>query len=138
MITTNSRQVGGTNYEDIGSIEPVHVMVEYKLNWFQGEVLKYVSRRKNGAIDLDKAVHICEMANVLKVTNPTSIDKLSRKPHLLVKYQHQFTSRFKDHSEGSVFYSTLLSIIQSDWNDVIMLIKHLKPILYDREGQQNP
>lgn len=135
MITTNSRQVGGTHYEDIGSIEPVHVMVEYNLNWFQGEVLKYVSRRKNGVIDLDKAIHICEMADVLNVTNPTSIDKLSREPHLLVKYSLQFTSRFNDHSEESTFYSTLLSIIQSDWNDVIMLIKNLKPILYDREEQ---
>lgn len=55
--SNNTNQVGGTHYQF--EIEPVHLMVKYNLNWFQGEVLKYVSRHtnKNGKQDLEKALH---------------------------------------------------------------------------------
>lgn len=60
--SNNTNQVGGTHYQF--EIEPVHLMVKYNLNWFQGEILKYVSRHTNtnGKQDLEKALHICDMA----------------------------------------------------------------------------
>lgn len=64
--SNNTNQVGGNHYQF--EIEPVHLMVKYNLNWFQGEILKYVSRHtnKNGKQDLEKALHICDMAIDLK------------------------------------------------------------------------
>lgn len=51
-------------------------MVKYNLNWFQGEILKYVSRHtnKNGKQDLEKALHIGDMAIDLK---PAIVSKVS-------------------------------------------------------------
>ena len=64
--SNNTNQVGGNHYQF--EIEPVNLMVKYYLNWFQGEILKYVSRhtKKNGKQDLEKALHICDMAIDLK------------------------------------------------------------------------
>lgn len=72
--SNNTNQVGGNHYQF--EIEPVHLMVKYNLNWFQGEILKYVSRHtnKNGKQDLEKALHICDMAIDLK---PAIVSKVS-------------------------------------------------------------
>jgi hypothetical protein len=45
------------------------VFAAFNFNWFQGEILKYVSRFqfKNGEQDLGKAIHIAQMAKDLKV-----------------------------------------------------------------------
>lgn len=60
---TNEQQVGGNHYESL-KIEPVRIFTAFNFNWFQGEILKYVSRflNKNGEQDLDKAIHISQMA----------------------------------------------------------------------------
>lgn len=65
---TNENQVGGNHYEAL-KVEPVKVFAAFNFNWFQGEILKYVSRfqRKNREQDLDKAIHISQMAVDLKV-----------------------------------------------------------------------
>lgn len=44
-------------------IEPIRFIVENKLDWFQGNVLKYTCRHdaKNGLEDIDKAVRYLEM-----------------------------------------------------------------------------
>jgi hypothetical protein len=64
----NEQQVGGNHYERL-EVEPVRVMAAFNFNWFQGEILKYVSRFpfKNGEQDLNKAIHISQMAKDLKV-----------------------------------------------------------------------
>lgn len=64
----NEYQVGGNHYERL-KIEPVKVFATFNFNWFQGEILKYVSRFqfKNGEQDLNKAIHISQMAKDLKV-----------------------------------------------------------------------
>lgn len=73
---SNLHQVGGTHYERL-KIQPVKLFVEFKLNWFQGEAIKYPSRfpYKGGLKDLQKAVHIMDMASVYLEPNP-NIDKL--------------------------------------------------------------
>ena len=65
---TNEQQVGGNHYERLKT-EPVKVFAAFNFNWFQGEILKYVSRFqfKNGEQDLGKAIHIAQMAKDLKV-----------------------------------------------------------------------
>lgn len=66
----NENQVGGNHYEAL-KVEPVKVFAAFNFNWFQGEILKYVSRfqRKNGEQDLCKAIHISQMAVELTITN---------------------------------------------------------------------
>lgn len=53
-----SRQVGGTHYEDM-DIQPWEVIRRGKLDFWQGNVVKYVMRAdtKNGLEDLLKARH---------------------------------------------------------------------------------
>ena len=55
----NLQQEGGNHYERL-KVEPIKVFVAFNFNWFQGEILKYVSRFqfKNGEQDLCKAIHI--------------------------------------------------------------------------------
>ena len=55
----NLKQEGGNHYERL-KVEPIKVFVAFNFNWFQGEILKYVSRFqfKNGEQDLCKAIHI--------------------------------------------------------------------------------
>lgn len=57
------KQVGGTHYEVL-YIQPVELFVRYNLNWFQSEVIKYISRfpNKGGLQDLYKAKHIIQLA----------------------------------------------------------------------------
>ena len=88
----NTEQVGGTHYNL--EIEPVHIMIEHNLNWFQGEILKYVSRhtKKNGKQDLEKAIHICDMYLDLK---PKNFSKpITQNNTLVENYVAQFVSEF--------------------------------------------
>lgn len=55
-------QVGGDHYKDRG-IQPVVYIHANKLDFFQGNVVKYVTRwrEKGGVPDLEKAKHYLEM-----------------------------------------------------------------------------
>lgn len=63
MMKNRKRQVAGTHYSRL-RIEPVDLMVIFKMDWFQGEILKYSSRynHKNGLEDLKKAISVCQLA----------------------------------------------------------------------------
>jgi len=55
-------QVGGTHYKELG-IEPWVIIEANKLNYWEGNALKYLLRRKPGvshAEDLRKAIHHIE------------------------------------------------------------------------------
>lgn len=88
----NSQEVGGNHYGRF-KIEPVHLMVTYSLNWFQGEALKYVSRHwfKGKEQDLDKAYHIMEMAkNLDPLTVKHNIDQSADSGSILSGYVYQY------------------------------------------------
>ena len=55
-------QVGGTHYEKM-KIQPVEYIHANGLDFFEGNVVKYVSRHrsKNGAEDILKAIDYCKM-----------------------------------------------------------------------------
>lgn len=61
MTQANKRQVGGSHYKDMG-IEHWDVVALNNLDYFQGQVTKYVMRwrGKNGIQDLEKARHFLE------------------------------------------------------------------------------
>lgn len=94
-----NKQVGGNHYK-IFSIQPVHMIQVLNLTWFEGEILKYVSRFpfKNGKQDLLKALSLIKIADELdrskeykpvmggyKVAGDIPIHE-----HLIDKYVSQF------------------------------------------------
>ena len=59
-MSANDRQVGGNHYKF--EVQHWDVAVALKLDYFSGQVTKYVSRwrKKNGLQDLDKALHFLD------------------------------------------------------------------------------
>ena len=56
----NRKQIGGNHYVKY-SIQPWDIIDEYGLNYYEGNVLKYLLRRKGDRIeDLQKAIHYLE------------------------------------------------------------------------------
>lgn len=62
-------QVDGSHYKDC-PIQPAQFTHANSLGWFEGEVVKYVTRwrRKNGIVDLRKARHILDLLIELEET----------------------------------------------------------------------
>ena len=56
------KQVAGSHYKDL-PIQPVEYIHANALGYFEGNVIKYVSRwrNKNGVADLEKAKHYIEL-----------------------------------------------------------------------------
>ena len=55
-------QVGGDHYKNM-KIQPVEFITANNLGFLEGNVVKYICRHhaKNGAEDIKKAIHYCEM-----------------------------------------------------------------------------
>ena len=56
------KQVAGNHYKDL-PIQPVEYIHDNALGYFEGNVVKYISRwrKKNGIADLEKAKHYIEL-----------------------------------------------------------------------------
>ena len=72
-------QEGGDHYRDM-KIQPVEYIEANNLDFFQGNIIKYISRhkRKNGAQDVRKARHFCDL--ILTLQYPESVVDLACKP----------------------------------------------------------
>ena len=91
-MKANDRQVSGNHYRKNGSdIQHWDFVAAQNLDYFQGQITKYVTRwkDKNGIADLEKAKHFLEKyieVETAKLTVPASaldsnrISKLGRKP----------------------------------------------------------
>ena len=68
-------QVGGSHYKDL-PIQPVEYIHANALGYFEGNVVKYVSRwrKKNGIADLEKAKHYVELLIELETRNAGKTD----------------------------------------------------------------
>jgi hypothetical protein len=57
-----AKQVGGKHYAEM-AIQPVEFIVANELNFLEGNIIKYICRHhaKNGAEDVMKAIHYCEL-----------------------------------------------------------------------------
>ncbi len=57
------KQIDGTHYKDM-KIQPIEFITKNKLDWYQGNIVKYASRHHNkgGADDLRKVIHYAELA----------------------------------------------------------------------------
>ena len=61
-MTALNKQVAGNHYKDL-PIQPVEYIHANALGYFEGNVIKYISRwrKKNGIADLEKAKHYIEL-----------------------------------------------------------------------------
>lgn len=57
------KQEGGNHYKDM-PIQPITFITKNKLDWYQGNIVKYATRHHNkgGADDLRKVIHYAELA----------------------------------------------------------------------------
>ena len=69
--TAFSEQIGGSHYKDM-PFQPIKLISMLDLDFFQGNVVKYVSRYKlkDGVRDLEKAKHYCQMAMEMEKSSP--------------------------------------------------------------------
>lgn len=65
-----NEQVGGTHYKNL-KMQPIELIAKADLNFFQGNIVKYISRyeSKNGVEDVKKAKHYAELAWELQPKN---------------------------------------------------------------------
>ncbi len=62
MTDALAKQEGGNHYKDM-KIQPVEFITANNLGFLEGNVVKYICRHhaKNGAEDIKKAIHYCEL-----------------------------------------------------------------------------
>ena len=67
-------QVAGSHYKDM-PIQPVEFIHANALGYFEGNVVKYISRwrKKGGMDDLRKAKHYVELLIELEIKNATNL-----------------------------------------------------------------
>jgi len=61
-VKGRGRQVGGNHYRDF-KIMPIEYISKNKLDFLEGNIVKYISRHrnKNGAEDIRKIIHYAEL-----------------------------------------------------------------------------
>ena len=61
-VRGRKRQVGGNHYIDF-EIMPIEYISKNKLDFLEGNIIKYISRhkKKNGAEDIKKVIHYAEL-----------------------------------------------------------------------------
>lgn len=71
--TALQRQEGGQHYKD-NAIQPIVYIHANKLGFCEGNVVKYITRHKekNGAEDIRKVIHYCELLLELEYKNDTN------------------------------------------------------------------
>lgn len=117
-------EVGGNHYERF-SIEPVHVMVAFSCNWFQGEALNHISRflyksdtYVDQVKDLKKAVHILSMAKEL---NPkVYYEANSKEWQILEDFKLQYKNDLSKIPDGYYFYEVATThLLIGNWDVAI-------------------
>lgn len=130
------QEVGGNHYEKF-RIEPVNIMVNYNLNWFQGEALKYISRYqdKGGIGDLEKAIHVMEMANELQ---PFKANNDITNFHL--DYNAQFEGIHNQQDPTGklhlAFEQAVYTIILGNYDGAIKFIKNMIRRIKDIDNEE--
>lgn len=61
-MSARKKQVGGDHYKRM-AIQPSHYIVKNKLGWYEGNIVKYISRHsiKGGKQDVEKVIHYAEL-----------------------------------------------------------------------------
>ena len=132
---TNEQQVGGHHYERL-KVEPVKVFATFNFNWFQGEILKYVSRFpfKNGEQDLGKAIHIAQMAVDLKVGEKKKKKVKFTKLVYEKKYLSDLVEDYRKQFEYEEYVTIILiGLIEENYSYVKEQVVKLKEKYYGKK-----
>ena len=68
ILKATDKQIGGKHYKEY-KIQPIEFIVANKLDFIQGNIIKYCLREKpseNANEKWDKIIHYCELAKELK------------------------------------------------------------------------
>lgn len=144
----NLQEVNGNHYERL-DIEPVVLFKELRLNWFQAEPMKYISRfvNKNGVSDLNKAKHIISMSKDMGIypTIPQRVEILQCiniiKTDLVQKYMVQFHDWFvmsKSEEINTNYYQKfcdlIINIILCQWSKALIYLDEIIYYFYGKEA----
>lgn len=81
----NDKQVGGRHYKRTGAVEHWDLVAQWDLDYFQGQITKYVMRwrEKGGLQDLEKAAHFLEKYREVEAGKAlaASLEGLTESPH---------------------------------------------------------
>lgn len=117
--TAFSEQIGGSHYKDM-PFQPIKLISMLDLDFFQGNVVKYVSRYKlkDGVRDLEKARHYCRMAM-----------ELAEKPEPSEEEQEEalnLTEQFiVENGLPMIIRTIILSVVLRQWEGAIEAIDAL-------------
>ena len=122
-------------YDDYNSLvmKPVFVIAHYTLDWFQGEVLKYISRfhKIGGRHDLEKAISV---ANIAIRLNMSGVQIEYRNlPKSLSIYVKQFEYSFSDSISYTYFVEAVKAIMNKDYKNLSMRI--IPNLIYSEYGE---
>ena len=61
-MSAHKKQIGGDHYKRM-AIQPSHYIVRNKLGWYEGNIVKYITRHsiKGGRQDVEKVIHYAEL-----------------------------------------------------------------------------
>lgn len=110
-------QVGGAHYKSL-SYQPIELIAKLDLNFFQGNIVKYVSRYKgkNGKEDLMKALHYVELGCKL---NPYSCCVFGDSA---IKELHDYCEK---NNFGSNISKILMQVFYQNWLSIAAEIAKL-------------
>lgn len=71
MKSALENQIGGSHYTNL-KMQPIELIVQAKLNFIQGCIVKYIScyKQKNGIQDIEKCIHYAQLAIELNSVGP--------------------------------------------------------------------
>lgn len=61
-MAASDKQVGGDHYRTM-KVQPSHYIRANNLGWYEGNIVKYISRHaaKGGRIDVEKVIHYAQL-----------------------------------------------------------------------------
>ena len=112
-------QIGGTHYKVL-PYQPIELIGELRMDYFQGCIIKYISRDKNNKIeDLQKAIHYCKLAEEVGV----GIKYVDSKHSQSLKYE--IGKYVKMNNLPEICSSIIFQVLQNQYNIAIGLINKL-------------
>ena len=125
-------QVGGWHY-GVFHIKPWDEIARLKLNWFQGEALKYLCRNslKGGLMDINKAISIAEKAKLEEISRPIELSyNYGQKynPDFLEFYAEKVYGETEELS--STFIAATTCILLCKWDNLIINLLKIRKLYY--------
>lgn len=117
-------QVGGDHYKKLG-YQPIELIHKLGLDFFQGNMLKYITRYKykNGREDLDKCIHYAKLAYELGPKDTLVITRKYVRP--IEEIREEIMLYKKENKLSNLQTEIILSIYNYNMRRVILYTKWL-------------